>query len=194
MTNLNCSSNSLTSLNVKNGSNSSIASFNASSNSDLKCIQADATTSPSGWTKDTGASYSKSCVYWNGTADNDWATAGNWDGSAVPTSLSYVIIQASSNNPRISGSTNPEISDIIVNSGATLTINGGSLRVNNTVSGNITYNTTSLSGGKWYLVSSPVTGQNYSDTCVTNNIAASTTNDNRGIATYSTSNDTWSYM
>ncbi len=50
-----------------------------------------------------------------------------------------------------------------------------------------------LTTTNWYLVSSPVTGETYDDDYVTANSIASS-NSNRGISTYNTTNDTWSYM
>ena len=65
-----------------------------------------------------------------------------------------------------------------------------------TFSGNVTYNRTidfvdgNLKG--WYLLSSPVVGQDYNDDYVTaNDIASNGTN--RGIATYTTTSDSWAY-
>ncbi len=193
LTYLNCRINQLTSLNVKNGQNTILTTFNATSNTNLTCIQADATTVPSGanWTKDAGASYSTSCVYWTGATDTDWATATNWDGG-VPTAQSYVTIQGASSKPVISSGTNATAGDITINSVASLTINGGALDIKNKAVGNITYNR-NLGTTNWYLVSSPVTGETYDDAYVTANTIA-VSGDNRGIATYNTSSDTWSYM
>ncbi len=193
LTYLSCHTNQLTSLDLKNGLNNILTTFNATSNTNLTCIQADATTVPSGanWTKDAGASYSTSCVYWTGATDTDWATATNWDGG-VPTAQSYVTIQGASSKPVISSGTNATAGDITINSVASLTINDGSLEINSKAAGNITYNR-SLATTNWYLVSSPVTGETYDDDYVTANSIASS-NSNRGIATYNTTNDTWSYM
>ncbi len=70
MTQLRCNNNQLTSLNIKNGQNTILTTFDARFNTNLTCIQVDdasavrppwvASTS-SGWTKDTGASYSTFC-------------------------------------------------------------------------------------------------------------------------------------
>ncbi len=185
-----CRSNQLTSLNVKNGRNNIMETLFASLNPNLTCIQTDTGVVPPGvtWIKDAGASYSTDCnVYWNGTTDTDWATASNWDGGAVPTISDNVVIRKTSNDPVISSSTTASVSGITINSDASLTIDG-TLTVNN----NATY-IRNLTTTNWYLVSSPVTGETYDDDYVTTyNIA--TNNDNRGIATYNTSSDTWSYM
>ncbi|RED47139.1 putative secreted protein (Por secretion system target) [Winogradskyella eximia] len=58
-----CYSNSLSSLNLANGNNSSLAGFVAVSNPDLTCIQIDAGfTPPANWQTDTTASYSDDCA------------------------------------------------------------------------------------------------------------------------------------
>ena len=66
---LNCSSNQLIKLDVRNGENSRITSFNASSNPGLSCIEVDnAEAANNGdapytyWYKDATASYSEDCV------------------------------------------------------------------------------------------------------------------------------------
>ena len=48
LTSVNCRSNMLTALNVKNGNNDDLVTLNALDNIDLKCIQADAEATPTG--------------------------------------------------------------------------------------------------------------------------------------------------
>jgi hypothetical protein len=87
--------------------------------------------------------------------------------------------------------------DLTINGNGSLSIDSGSsLIVSGTSSGNVTYNRTidfvdgNLKG--WYLLSSPVVGQDYNDDYVTaNDIASNGTN--RGIATYTTASDSWAY-
>ena len=81
-------------------------------------------------------------------------------------------------------------------SGSVTISNGGSLiATDGSVSGNITFNRT-LASENWYLMSSPVVGETYDNAYVTaNGIASGTQNTNsRGIALYTTSNDSWDYM
>ena len=89
--------------------------------------------------------------------------------------------------------------NLTIDSGASLIIsNGGSLIVSGNSSGDVTYNRTvdfdsgALKG--WYLMASPVVGQDYNDGYVTANDIAVGTGANRGIANYTTSDDTWSYL
>ncbi|TVZ52464.1 LamG-like jellyroll fold domain-containing protein [Dokdonia sp. Hel_I_53] len=63
LTTLNVSTNELTELNLANGNNAALGTMNATSNSNLSCIQIDAGFSPpSTWTKDTTTSYSDNCA------------------------------------------------------------------------------------------------------------------------------------
>ena len=81
-------------------------------------------------------------------------------------------------------------------SGSVTITNGGSLiATDGSVTGNITFNRT-LTTENWYLMSSPVVGETYDNAYVTaNGIASGTQNTNsRGIALYTTSNDSWDYM
>ena len=81
-------------------------------------------------------------------------------------------------------------------SGSVTITNGGSLiATDGSVTGNITYNRT-LATENWYLMSSPVVGETYDNAYVTaNGIASGTQNtSSRGIALYTTSNDSWDYM
>ena len=111
-------------------------------------------------------------------------------------------------------SANAAANNIGVNTGKTLTVNssigldvdgnltvngnmsinsGGSLIVSGTSTGNVTYNR-NLAITNWYLMSSPVAGETYDDAYVTANSIASGTGDNRGIALYTPSDDSWDYM
>ncbi|MEQ8238369.1 MAG: hypothetical protein RIA69_04110 [Cyclobacteriaceae bacterium] len=69
---------------------------------------------------------------WVGTSSTDWSTSGNWEGNYVPSSLSNVTINTSSNSPQISG----DVSLNNLNLSADLTVNSGSLTINGDMSGN----------------------------------------------------------
>ncbi|WP_178987221.1 T9SS type A sorting domain-containing protein [Winogradskyella schleiferi] len=73
-----CSNNALNSLNVKNGNNEILTSFDASNNSELSCIEVDnaiaassGLNSYSSWIKDTLAIYSEDCFSTLSIDDND---------------------------------------------------------------------------------------------------------------------------
>jgi hypothetical protein len=61
------------------------------------------------------------------------------------------------------------------------------------INGNVTYSR-NLPTSNWYLVSSPVSGQTYNDDYVTANSIESGIGSNRGIASYTTASNTWSYL
>ena len=144
---------------------------------------------------DVGAWDSKINMF-KGTTDSDWATGTNWTSTATPTSTENVTLLSDSPALVISGSTNAVCNDLSVDASSSLTINsGGTLIVNGTSSGNVTYNRT-LATPNWYLMGSPVAGVTFNDAFVTaNNIASGTTDpNNRGVATYDTTNDSWTYL
>ena len=136
-------------------------------------------------------------VIWTGNGDTDtnWGTTGNWNTDVVPTATDVVIIpSALTNNPIIGSSTGAVTKDLIVDGSLTIE-SGGTLIVNGTSSGNVTYNR-NLGTTNWYLMSSPVAGVTFNDTFVTaNNIASGAeSGNNRGVATYNTSSDDWTYL
>lgn len=118
----------------------------------------------------------------DGSSPTDWATAENWD-DGIPTLSSNVTIpSAPTNQPIIAATTGATVNNLSVN-GSLSIVSGGSLIVNGTPSGNITYNV-NIPDQNWHLVSSPVVGEEYDDTWITtNNIAFGTVN-NRAISTY----------
>jgi len=121
-------------------------------------------------------------VEWTGTASSDWDTAVNWN-IGLPTANNDVTIPTgTSNNPIISAATGAVAKDIVTND--VLTINsGGSLIVDGTSTGNITYNV-AVADTDWHLISSPVAGQGYNDAWANNNAIANGSGTNRGISTY----------
>jgi len=131
---------------------------------------------------------------WTGATSVDWATGSNWSTGAAPTADDNVLIPDVTNAPVIGSSTNVSVNDIVIDESDGLTINsGGSLIVNGTASGNVTYNRT-LGTTNWYLMSSPVAGVTFDNAFVTANTIASGTGNNRGVATYNTTTDKWTYL
>ena len=131
---------------------------------------------------------------WTGAKDTEWTDIANWTNGVAPTATKDSNVQVSANNPVISGATEASVKNLDVNASANLTIaSGGSLIVSGTSSGNVTYKR-NLATTNWYLVSSPVVGETYDDAYVTANSIDSGTEPNRGIAPYTTSDDSWNYM
>ena len=84
------------------------------------------------------------------------------------------------------------VSDDFTNSGGTFTMNSGSsFIVKGSSSGDITYNRT-LSTTNWYLISSPVVGQDI-DAFVSAEGLATGTGNNIGLSDYSNSTSEWTY-
>ena len=123
---------------------------------------------------------------WNGAVSTDWHTAANWDTNSIPNSTNDVIIAGAVNKPIISSGTLAETLNLTINTGATLTIDsansltvsgnltitdndsfilnsGSSLIVSGTSSGDLKYLRNITTTDKWYLVSSPVVGENELD-------------------------------
>jgi hypothetical protein len=128
---------------------------------------------------------------WQGDDSTDWATASNWDINTVPTSTgevsNYDVLIPSTGvtaEPLVSSTTGAFAFNLEVDVARTLTINGGgSLDVDGTPVGNITYKRT-LQAGKWHLVASPVIGETYDDAWVAANGIASGTGNNKGVSMY----------
>ena len=150
---------------------------------------------------------------WTGTTSNVWDISGNWS-NGIPTSSSLATVPNVTTSPIINSGTEAVVGNITIDTGENLTINsdnsmsvsglltingslemnsGSSLLVLGTSTGNITYNRT-LGTTNWYLMSSPVIGETYDNAYVTANSIASGTGDNRGIALYTSSDDSWDYM
>ena len=150
---------------------------------------------------------------WTGTTSNAWNISSNWS-NGLPTSSSLATVPDVTTSPIINSGTEAVVGNITIDTEENLTINsdnsmsvsglltingslemnsGSSLLVLGTSTGNITYNRT-LATTNWYLMSSPVIGETYDNAYVTANSIASGTGDNRGIALYTPSDDSWDYM
>lgn len=190
--------NQLTSLDVRNGNNVLLSNFNATTNTNLLCIEVDDVSySTANWTDIDGASsFSTNCAKsWSGAVDANWQNASNWISGSVPTSNSIVTILNQGNPPIISSVVT--INDLNINAGATTTIavgksltvngnfinngnlivnstttNSGTLIVKGTSTGNVTYKRGGLLANKWSVISAPVANQKVKDfaTNVSNDI------------------------
>ncbi len=132
---------------------------------------------------------------WTGATDSDWGTASNWDDGNVPGPTKDVAIPDVTNDPVISATTAAEVNNLTVQSSATLSIqsdasNNGSLIVNGTSSGNVTYNRY-VTANNWHLLSSPVNGQAINDFSSEHSIAFQ--DPKYGIAPYDNSTSGWSH-
>jgi hypothetical protein len=134
---------------------------------------------------------------WDGSDSADWHTAANWS-NGVPTSATDVIILNAGTAPIISSATLAVTQDLTISISATLAINGGSaltvsgnliiidddsltlnsgssLIVNGTSTGDLKYIREITTTNKWYLVTSPVVGED-SEAFLNNSNLASASN------------------
>ena len=104
----------------------------------------------------------------------------------VKNSSSLTVLEGS--NIDVSGDFESEsAANVVLKSGASIIVNGSK-------TGNITYKRNLLTDS-YFLVSPPVSGQDYDDTYVsTNGIAQSIPNNLNAIGPYTTSSNTWDYM
>lgn len=122
---------------------------------------------------------------WTGAINSTWNTAGNWSTNTVPESSDDVIIPSGVlNYPIATGA-------VTVNS---LTINAGaSFIAQSTFNGTVNYKR-NLVASKWYLIASPVQGQDEDDFVLGSNIQTSSSNSAKyAFGHYNTVDDTWSY-
>jgi hypothetical protein len=117
---------------------------------------------------------------WTGAANSNYNDAANWSTNAVPNENYDVIIPSSAT----------------INMPATLTVNsmsiaaGASIISTGTITGPISY-TRSIPTANWYLISSPVAGQNKDAFISASNLAIS--GSNVGFAYYDNTSANWSY-
>jgi hypothetical protein len=133
----------------------------------------------------------------DGETDSDWGTATNWSNDVLPNSLHNISIP-SGKNVTIGATTGATANNLTVDGAGSLTVtSGGSLIANGTATGNVTYNRNLnfVSGNDkgWHLVGSPVASETYDNAYATANSLA-TSGNKRGLATYNTALDTWTYL
>ena len=140
-----------------------------------------------------GATLVSDSITWDGSTDKDWNTTTNWTPERVPTATEEAIIPAGlTNYPTISSGA-ITVAAIDIKSGAAFVANGTA-----TVTGAVTYSRnlthTVGNGNGWYLVASPLVGETLDDTWVNANSLATGSGTNRGLATYTESDNTWDYF
>jgi hypothetical protein len=119
---------------------------------------------------------------WTGAANSNFNDAANWSTNAVPSENYDIIIPSSAT----------------INMPATLTVNsmsiaaGASIISTGTITGPISY-TRTIPTTNWYLISSPVAGQDKDAFVTASNLAPGTTGNNVGFADYNNSTGAWSY-
>ena len=154
---------------------------------------------------------------WTGASSSVWNLAGNWN-NGIPTSSSLVSIPDVATSPIISSGTTANAGNVIIAASELLTINaanaltvsgnltitgdltinsGGSLIINGTSTGNLTYNV-NVADTDWHLVASPVIGEQYDDAWNTaNSINVSGAGLNDAVSTYNnttSASGSWDYF
>lgn len=129
----------------------------------------------------------------------DFGDTQNWLNNTLPTDASDVTIQNYNNEPVIFGSRSYEVDDLNIAKGIDLEIRtGGSLIVNGASTGEVDYrrdlSDDAAADKAWYLMASPVAGVTFNDTFVANNDIAISGDGDRGVATYNTGSDDWTYL
>ncbi|WP_282072600.1 T9SS type A sorting domain-containing protein [Polaribacter atrinae] len=127
--------------------------------------------------------FSGDVITWTGAADTDWNLAANWDVNTVPTESNEVVIPSGLvNYPTASSAVT--VNSISLNSGS-------SLIAQDDFTGNVTYNR-NIPNTNWYLISSPVVGQDIDAFALDEGLAVGT-GDNRGLSSYDNTIPTWVY-
>jgi hypothetical protein len=118
---------------------------------------------------------------WSGAEDNNYNNPANWSSNTVPNVNNDIIVPPGAAID-ISGDLN--INSMSISDGASLISDG-------TITGLISY-TRTIPTTNWYLISSPLVGQD-KDAFVTASNLATGTGNNVGFADYDNSTKAWSY-
>ncbi|WP_233883462.1 T9SS type A sorting domain-containing protein [Tenacibaculum piscium] len=186
LTKILCNNNALTNLDVSK--NSALTTLVCNNNPKLTCIQYATNVTPnSNWIKDAEATWSTvtcGATLWTGTTNNDWNTATNWKTNTVPITDEVIIIPA--------GLTNyPTVNNLVTFNSLTIQ-DGASFIAKADVTGTVIYKQ-NISDTNWYLVGSPVVGENIKNLIDTHTFASGT-NGNIGIGVYSNAaGSAWNY-
>ena len=153
-----------------------------------------------GWTFIDGGELTS--FVWTGDTNTDWNTSTNWQDGYDTDCILDVVIPTTTNNPIINATDIFTANDVTINAGATLTIeggltvqgnlttndglilnSGGSIIVEGTSTGNLTYNRDLPNVNEWYNVASPV-GNETVENYITNNSLSVGSNSNIGLFYY----------
>ena len=147
-------------------------------------------------TSDVGA-YDSNINIFIATTNNTWNETTNWSNGALPVSTDNVAVLSGA---EVTLNTDATIVDLKVkanlkiNQGKSLIVTGDVTGDDNKVYYRRTLTAIADNAEGWHLVASPVSGETYDDAYVTAEGIASGSGNNRGIASYVTSDDSWDYM
>ena len=123
-------------------------------------------------------------IKWEGGISSDWDTASNWSSNMVPNSASVVTIPSGlSNYPTAATAVTVASVDMAA---------GTSLISTSTFSGTVNY-TRTLATTNWYLISSPVEGQDIDTFVAAEGLASGTNGSNLGLSDYNNATPGWTY-
>ncbi len=110
---------------------------------------------------------------WNGSVSTNWNTAANWTNAGVPAPGDDVIIPASlTNYPNITSGQNISVKTLNINSGAIITLSGGTLNLsgNATIAGTFNQTAGTFYGTNFAVLSTGIVNTNGSFTTNNNKI------------------------
>ena len=168
------------------GGKTSVLTIGTNNNTDDYCTAATGITLPTtdqrGFLRNASPSAGAFEYYniWNGT-DSDWTNATNW-ADGVPIAGDLAQIKSASNMPTASIAI--DVTNMIMDSGT-------SFITSSTFAGNISY-TRNLPTDNWYLVSSPVIGQDMDAFVLAENLETGLGN-NIGLAPFVNDGTDWSF-
>ena len=126
-----------------------------------------------------------------GALENEFRYDGNWKPRDVYVNSSTTDDVYITSSVNLNG--NISIDNFEVDGSATVTIDSGiGLIVGGTSTGNITYNR-NIPTTNWYLVSSPVVGQDIDAFVASEGLASGTTGNNLGLSDYNNTTPGWEY-
>ncbi|MEL6561026.1 MAG: LamG-like jellyroll fold domain-containing protein, partial [Bacteroidota bacterium] len=114
----------------------------------------------------TGQNTTDIPVRWLGTMSASWSEQENWSSGFVPQTDDNLVITALGNSPIIASTDVVEINDLMINQGASLTLeSGGILAINGEVlnQGNFTAKRIPEANGKYSMIGSPLVDADISD-------------------------------
>mgnify|MGYP006282858859 CR=1 FL=1 len=95
---------------------------------------------------------------WTGSADSDWNNTANWSCGYIPTASTPVQIADVPNNPVLSSGAIATVSDLTIDSDASLTITGNTIRISGSLVNNGTFDasdgTVEMNGSAAQLINS----------------------------------------
>jgi hypothetical protein len=123
-------------------------------------------------------------VIWQGDDNTDWENSYNWSNNSIPKSNDYVVIP--------SGSERYPTATKTISANTIEINNGASFMADYFVNAAVNYKR-NITTSDWYMVSSPVAGQDIDVFASAISLAVGGTGNNRGLAPYNNATTGWDY-